>query len=215
MPINLTPYLTSGGGLGEVPQHALSDIRTQAANGAAQVQLGNTMVIMRVVFSNFFRGSVNTEGLSGGDLQSVLSNIAHLERSLNGGLSGRDVLLRIPVPSVPPPRSSVMQTGLLLEKIEKCSFNVSSSSLKGAGDALTCPITLCIPEHGVIMKNSSSSDVCALYDKTSLTHIVSTSTPHPLSRQKITDAMIVKESSCYFDGVSGNIRYISGDITRL
>nr|WP_252099461.1 T3SS effector NleG family protein [Escherichia coli] len=46
-----------------------------------------------------------------------------------------------------------MQTELVLEQIEKCSFNVNSSSLRATEEALTCPITLCIPEHGVIMRN--------------------------------------------------------------
>uniref|UniRef100_UPI001F450119 T3SS effector NleG family protein n=1 Tax=Escherichia coli TaxID=562 RepID=UPI001F450119 len=54
-----------------------------------------------------------------------------------------------------------------------------------------------------------------LYDKESLKHLVNTSSPHPLSREKITESMIVKENSCYFDFTSGSIKNVRGEITRL
>ncbi|WP_072249921.1 T3SS effector NleG family protein [Escherichia albertii] len=215
MPINLTPYLTASGGLGEIPQDTLSGIRTRASNGGAQVQMGSTIVTIRSVFLGFFMGSVSPEGLSERALQTALNNVNRLERDLNGGLSGRQILASIPSPYVFPPRPSVMQTELVLEKIEKCSFNVNSSSLRATEEALTCPITLCIPEHGVIMRNAGNSDVCTLYDKESLKHLVDTSSPHPLSREKITESMIVKENSCYFDCASGSIKNVRGEITRL
>ena len=215
MPINLTPYLTSSGRLGVIPQDTLSGIRTQAFNGGVQVQMGRTIVTMRSVFLDFVMGSVSPEGLSGRDLQTVLNNVQRLERGLNGGLSSRQILAGIPSPSAPPPRPSVMQTGLMLERIEKCSFNVNSSSLRATEEALICPITLCIPEHGVIMRNAGDSDVCTLYDKESLKHLVNTNSPHPLSREKITESMIVQENSCYFDSTSGSFKHVSGEITRL
>lgn len=46
MPINLTPYLTPGGLLGAIPQNTLSEIRTQSANGGAQILLGATIVTL-------------------------------------------------------------------------------------------------------------------------------------------------------------------------
>ncbi|GAB7800318.1 hypothetical protein OkiPb00197_37760 [Escherichia coli] len=63
--------------------------------------------------------------------------------------------------------------------------------------------------------NAGDSDVCTLYDKESLKHLVNTSSPHPLSREKITESMIVKENSCYFDFTSGSIKNVRGEITRL
>lgn len=181
MPINLTPYLTPGGLLGAIPQNTLSEIRTQSANGGAQILLGATIVTVRPVFLGFFMGSVSPAGLSEGAFRAALSNIEQIERNLNNGLSGREVLESIPRPSVPPPRPSVMQSGLLLDKINKCAFRVDAASLKGPEDVLTCPITLCIPEDGVFMKNAGNSSICTLYDKASLEHLVNTNAPHPLS----------------------------------
>ncbi|EOC5421388.1 TPA: T3SS effector NleG, partial [Escherichia coli] len=92
MPINLTPYLTASGGLGEIPQDTLSGIRTLAFNGGAQVQMGSTIVTIRSVFLGFFMGSVSPEGLSERALRTALNNVNRLERDLNGGLSGRQIL---------------------------------------------------------------------------------------------------------------------------
>ncbi|EEU9598941.1 T3SS effector NleG family protein [Escherichia albertii] len=199
MPINLTPYLTPGGLLGAIPQNTLSEIRTQSANGGAQILLGATIVTVRPVFLGFFMGSVSLAGLSEGAFRAALSNIEQIERNLNNGLSGREVLESIPRPSVPPPRPSVMQSGLLLDKINKCAFRVDAASLKGPEDVLTCPITLCIPEDGVFMKNAGNSSICTLYDKASLEHLVNTNAPHPLSRESITVSMIVERDKCNFD----------------
>ncbi|WP_249824696.1 T3SS effector NleG family protein, partial [Escherichia coli] len=105
--------------------------------------MGSTIVTIRSVFLGFFMGSVSPEGLSERALQTALNNVNRLERDLNGGLSGRQILASIPSPYVFPPRPSVMQTELVLEQIEKCSFNVNSSSLRATEEALTCPITLC------------------------------------------------------------------------
>ncbi|EOJ9782160.1 T3SS effector NleG, partial [Escherichia coli] len=112
MPINLTPYLTASGGLGEIPQDTLSGIRTLAFNGGAQVQMGSTIVTIRSVFLGFFMGSVSPEGLSERALRTALNNVNRLERDLNGGLSGRQILASIPSPYASPPRPSVMQTEL-------------------------------------------------------------------------------------------------------
>lgn len=98
MPINLTPYLTASGGLGEIPQDTLSGIRTLAFNGGAQVQMGSTIVTIRSVFLGFFMGSVSPEGLSERALRTALNNVNRLERDLNGGLSGRQILASIPSP---------------------------------------------------------------------------------------------------------------------
>lgn len=96
MPINLTPYLTPGGLLGAIPQNTLSEIRTQSANGGAQILLGATIVTVRPVFLGFFMGSVSPAGLSEGAFRAALSNIEQIERNLNNGLSGREVLESIP-----------------------------------------------------------------------------------------------------------------------
>ncbi|EPS5377030.1 T3SS effector NleG family protein [Escherichia albertii] len=155
--------------------------------------------VYHIAMMGFFMGSVSPAGLSEGAFRAALSNIEQIERNLNNGLSGREVLESIPRPSVPPPRPSVIQSGLLLDKINKCAFRVDAASLKGPEDVLTCPITLCIPEDGVFMKNAGNSSICTLYDKASLEHLVNTNAPHPLSRESITVSMIVERDKCNFD----------------
>ncbi|MCZ8771822.1 T3SS effector NleG family protein [Escherichia albertii] len=48
------------------------------------------------------------------------------------------------------------------------------------------------------MRNSMSSDVCTLYDKTALINLIDMKAPHPLSRETITASMIIGKDECYF-----------------
>lgn len=49
-----------------------------------------------------------------------------------------------------------------------------------------------------------SSDVCTLYDKAALIHLIDMDAPHPLSRETITVSMIVRKDECYFDQSRGS-----------
>lgn len=64
---------------------------------------------------------------------------------------------------------------------------------------MTCPITLDTPETGVFMRNSRSSDICSLYDKDALLQLIETGGAHPLSRESITESMIMRQDECHFD----------------
>ena len=79
----------------------------------------------------------------------------------------------------------------LQSKLTSCMFSLNSAGFSCPESFLTCPITLCVPEVGVFMKNSRDSNICSLYDKESLSYLIKTSAPHPLSREVITESMIV------------------------
>ncbi|EHT1565462.1 T3SS effector NleG family protein, partial [Escherichia coli] len=64
---------------------------------------------------------------------------------------------------------------------------------------LTCPITLDKPENGVFMRNSQGAEICSLYDKDALVQLVETGGAHPLSREPITESMIMRKDECHFD----------------
>ncbi|WP_262408151.1 DUF1076 domain-containing protein [Escherichia albertii] len=60
---------------------------------------------------------------------------------------------------------------------------------------MMCPITLDIPQTGVFMKSSRSSDICSLYDKDALLQVIDARGTHPLSRESI----IMRQDECHFD----------------
>lgn len=64
---------------------------------------------------------------------------------------------------------------------------------------MTCPITLDVPETGVFMRNSRSSEICNLYDKGALLQLVGAGGTHPLTREPITESMIMRKDECHFD----------------
>ncbi|MCZ8549687.1 T3SS effector NleG family protein [Escherichia albertii] len=209
MPIDLTPYVLSQFNvLVDIPQETLSEIRNQSASGEAQIRLGDLMVSIRPVSDRYFGGTVNQRGLSENDLQIALNYIEHIERSLNHGLSSRDVEVYRGIEMLN--RSMLSNDQIkpdskhLLDKIESYAFNVDNAGLNAPESSRTCPVTLCEPETGVFMKNSLSSDVCTLYDKTALIHLIDMDAPHPLSRETITVSMIVRKDECYFDQSRGS-----------
>ncbi|EFA5292881.1 DUF1076 domain-containing protein [Escherichia coli] len=67
-----------------------------------------------------------------------------------------------------------------------------------------CPITLEQPEEGVLVRNSEDSVVCCLFDVLALERLVREDLPHPLTREEITESMIVKTEECTYDHVRGN-----------
>ncbi|MCZ8550791.1 T3SS effector NleG family protein [Escherichia albertii] len=92
----------------------------------------------------------------------------------------------------------------LQSKLTSCMFSLNSAGFSCPESFLTCPITLCVPEVGVFMKNSRDSNICSLYDKESLSYLIKTSAPHPLSREVITESMIVGKDECRFEPIRGN-----------
>ncbi len=202
MPVDLTPYiLPQFNVLGSIPQETLSEIRNQSASGEAQIRLGDLMVSIRPMsIEGFFIGSINQSGLDENSLQIAFNHIDFLERGLNrGGFSSREVeIFRGIEIHNNISLFSKNQSGSVLDKIEACAFNVESAELNAPENSRTCPVTLCEPETGVFMKNSHSSDVCTLYDKSALIHLIDMDAPHPLSRESITASMIIGKDECYF-----------------
>ncbi|HHC4884075.1 TPA: T3SS effector NleG family protein [Escherichia albertii] len=208
MPIDLTAYvLPEFNLLFSVPDEVLSEIRNQSAAGEAQIQLGELMVSIRPMsIDGFFMGSINQNGLSEDSILMGLQHIEYLEREINaGGLTSSEVnMLREIEINVNTSLLPDVRLPRILDKIELCAFNVKDAELKGTESSLTCPVTLCEPEDGVFMKNSLHSDICTLYDKSALMHLVNTGASHPISRESITASMIVKRDECYFDSEKEN-----------
>ncbi|EMG8296681.1 DUF1076 domain-containing protein, partial [Escherichia coli] len=190
-----------------IPQETLSEIRNQTIRGEAQIRLGELMVSIRPMQVNgYFMGSLNQDGLSNDNIQIGRQYIEHIERTLNhGSLTSREVTVLREIEMLENmDLLSNYQLEELLDKIEVCAFNVERAQLQVPESLRTCPVTLCEPEDGVFMRNSMNSNVCMLYDKTALIHLVKTRAAHPLSRESIAVSMIVGRDNCAFDPDRGN-----------
>ncbi|EHZ4123377.1 DUF1076 domain-containing protein [Escherichia coli] len=193
--------------MSDIPQETLSEIRNQTIRGEAQIRLGELMVSIRPMQVNgYFMGSLNQDGLSNDNIQIGLQYIEHIERTLNhGSLTSREVTVLREIEMLENmDLLSNYQLEELLDKIEVCAFNVERAQLQVPESLRTCPVTLCEPEDGVFMRNSMNSNVCMLYDKTALIHLVKTRAAHPLSRESIAVSMIVGRDNCAFDPDRGN-----------
>ncbi|EEV9278932.1 DUF1076 domain-containing protein, partial [Escherichia coli] len=182
-------------------------IRNQTIRGEAQIRLGELMVSIRPMQVNgYFMGSLNQDGLSNDNIQIGRQYIEHIERTLNhGSLTSREVTVLREIEMLENmDLLSNYQLEELLDKIEVCAFNVERAQLQVPESLRTCPVTLCEPEDGVFMRNSMNSNVCMLYDKTALIHLVKTRAAHPLSRESIAVSMIVGRDNCAFDPDRGN-----------
>ncbi|EPQ7972340.1 DUF1076 domain-containing protein, partial [Escherichia coli] len=140
------------------------------------------------------------------NIQIGLQYIEHIERTLNhGSLTSREVTVLREIEMLENmDLLSNYQLEELLDKIEVCAFNVEHAQLQVPESLRTCPVTLYEPEDGVFMRNSMNSNVCMLYDKMALIHLVKTRAAHPLSRESIAVSMIVGRDNCAFDPDRGN-----------
>ncbi|EAB1451462.1 DUF1076 domain-containing protein [Escherichia albertii] len=122
-----------------------------------------------------------------------------LERQLNGGVdflrSVNSYFQRLRAEH----REEKTGNTVLQDKVDSCSFHPGSNHFSCPESFLTCPITLDTPETGVFMRNSRSSDICSLYDKDALLQLIEAGGAHPLSRESITESMIIKKDECHFD----------------
>ncbi|HBD1552566.1 TPA: T3SS effector NleG family protein, partial [Escherichia coli] len=86
----------------------------------------------------------------------------HLEWQMNN--LRNNAIVNTPVPHNPP--SSTGEGNLshkqLNEAIKRCSFPLSPNMFNCPENLLTCPITLCIPESAVFMRNAANSNVCSI-----------------------------------------------------
>ncbi|HAX3257582.1 DUF1076 domain-containing protein [Escherichia albertii] len=122
-----------------------------------------------------------------------------LERQLNGGIdflsSVNSYFQRVREEY----REEKTSNTVLQGKVDSCSFHLDSNHFSCPESFLTCPITLDTPENGVFMRNSRDAEICSLYDKDALVQLVETGGAHPLSRERITESMIMRKDECHFD----------------
>ncbi|EHX9228781.1 T3SS effector NleG family protein [Escherichia coli] len=162
-------------------------LRTRvAANGRGEIRLGNETV--SIVFDQA-DGRFLASGDSGGLLSELL---------LLGFNSGPQALSERLISMITQSQES------LQEKISQCKFSVCPDSLQCPPEAAQCPITLEQPEEGVLVKNSEDSAVCCLFDANAFERLVREDLPHPLTREEITESMIVKPEECTYDHVRKN-----------
>ncbi|EHA1577303.1 DUF1076 domain-containing protein [Escherichia coli] len=122
-----------------------------------------------------------------------------LERQLNGGVDFLSSVNNYFQSVMAEHRENKTSNKILMEKINSCLFRPDSNHFSCPESFLTCPITLDTPETGVFMRNSRGADICSLYDKDALVQLVETGGAHPLSREPITESMIMRKDECHFD----------------
>ncbi|MFM2545569.1 DUF1076 domain-containing protein [Escherichia coli] len=122
-----------------------------------------------------------------------------LERQLNGGVDFLSSVNSYFQSVMAEHRENKTSNKILMEKINSCLFRPDSNHFSCPESFLTCPITLDTPETGVFMRNSRGAEICSLYDKGALVQLVETGGAHPLSREPITESMIMRKDECHFD----------------
>ncbi|EGE5023772.1 DUF1076 domain-containing protein [Escherichia coli] len=122
-----------------------------------------------------------------------------LERQLNGGVDFLSSVNNYFQSVMAEHRENKTSNKILMEKINSCLFRPDSNHFSCPESFLTCPITLDTPETGVFMRNSRGAEICSLYDKDALVQLVETGGSHPLSREPITESMIMRKDECHFD----------------
>ncbi|EON0834482.1 DUF1076 domain-containing protein [Escherichia coli] len=122
-----------------------------------------------------------------------------LERQLNGGVDFLSSVNNYFQSVMAEHRENKTSNKILMEKINSCLFRPDSNHFSCPESFLTCPITLDTPEIGVFMRNSRGAEICSLYDKDALVQLVETGGAHPLSREPITESMIMRKDECHFD----------------
>lgn len=122
-----------------------------------------------------------------------------LERQLNGGVDFLSSVNNYFQSVMAEHRENKTSNKILMEKINSCLFRPDSNHFSCPESFLTCPITLDTPETGVFMRNSRGAEICSLYDKDALVQLVETGGAHPLSREPITESMIMRKDECHFD----------------
>ncbi len=119
-------------------------------------------------------------------------------------------------PSVPSEPSVPVRRGDTLQgRINSYAFPVNPGEFPCDELHLSCPITLCVPETGLFVRNAQNSDVCSLYDRDAVAEMIRRNEPHPLSREPFTLDMIVSKDDCHFDTTEQRFCVESEQNTRL
>ncbi|EEY2265773.1 DUF1076 domain-containing protein [Escherichia coli] len=187
----------------------LSPARVQSLQDAARLESGIRISIGSGQYSVHYvqlLDGFSVEPVRGGLLDRLLGRehrmerrAVALERQLNGGVDFLSSVNNYFQSVMAEHRENKTSNKILMEKINSCLFRPDSNHFSCPESFLTCPITLDTPETGVFMRNSRGAEICSLYDKDALVQLVETGGAHPLSREPITESMIMRKDECHFD----------------
>lgn len=187
----------------------LSPARVQSLQDAARLESGIRISIGSGQYSVHYvqlLDGFSVEPVRGGLLDRLLGRehrmdrrAVALERQLNGGVDFLSSVNNYFQSVMAEHRENKTGNKILMEKINSCLFRPDSNHFSCPESFLTCPITLDTPETGVFMRNSRGAEICSLYDKDALVQLVETGGTHPLSREPITESMIMRKDECHFD----------------
>ncbi|ENU4998765.1 DUF1076 domain-containing protein [Escherichia coli] len=187
----------------------LSPAEVQSLQDAARLESGIRISIGSGQYSVHYvqlLDGFSVEPVRGGLLDRLLGRehrmerrAVALERQLNGGVDFLSSVNNYFQSVMAEHRENKTSNKILMEKINSCLFRPDSNHFSCPESFLTCPITLDTPETGVFMRNSRGAEICSLYDKDALVQLVETGGAHPLSREPITESMIMRKDECHFD----------------
>ncbi|EHX0307312.1 T3SS effector NleG family protein [Escherichia coli] len=187
----------------------LSPAGVQSLQDAARLESGIRISIGSGQYSVHYvqlLDGFSVEPMRGGLLDRLLGRehrmerrAVALERQLNGGVDFLSSVNNYFQSVMAEHRENKTSNKILMEKINSCLFRPDSNHFSCPESFLTCPITLDTPETGVFMRNSRGAEICSLYDKDALVQLVETGGAHPLSREPITESMIMRKDECHFD----------------
>ena len=187
----------------------LSPAGVQSVQDAARLESGIRISIGSGQYSVHYvqlLDGFSVEPVRGGLLDRLLGRehrmerrAVALERQLNGGVDFLSSVNNYFQSVMAEHRENKTSNKILMEKINSCLFRPDSNHFSCPESFLTCPITLDTPETGVFMRNSRGAEICSLYDKDALVQLVETGGAHPLSREPITESMIMRKDECHFD----------------
>ncbi|EFF0771636.1 TPA: DUF1076 domain-containing protein [Escherichia albertii] len=138
-----------------------------------------------------------------------------LEIQLNGGSTFLPTVATYMAQARSAPSVPVRSENTVQGRINSYAFPVNPGDFPCSEQHLSCPITLCIPEVGLFVRNARDSDVCSLYDRDVVTEMIRRNAPHPLSREPFTLDMIVSRDRCRFDTTEQRFCVESEQNTRL
>ncbi|MRE16564.1 DUF1076 domain-containing protein [Escherichia coli] len=171
-----------------LPESELEALRNVARGNQSDMLLagGRRFLLHHISFMDGF----SVEPIPGGFLDRIGERrhrqlADSLERQLNGGNS---FLQAFSLYMEQTRSASSLQESVRTEiqnRVNSSAFSVNPGDFSCSEQHLSCPITLCIPETGVFVKNARCSNVCSLYDKNALTEILRRNATHPLSREDV------------------------------
>lgn len=139
----------------------------------------------------------------------------NLERQLNGGGTFLQEVATYMAQARSAPSVPVRTRDTAQGRINSYAFPVNPGDFPCGEQHLSCPITLCIPEVGLFVRNAQGSNVCSLYDRDVVAEMFRRNDPHPLSREPFTLDMIISKDDCHFDVIEQRFCVTTGQNTRL